>query len=299
MPSIDTFLQTAYQFIKALFVRVTKRMYRTAAVLMTGAAVVTVIAFNSVSFGGVGKNAASAHREYPDDVELTEMLQSEETTETESLSEFTILASNEESQHLLGQRLEQGIQDELAKEALSNEESQHLLGQRLEQGIQDELAKEALEVEVIEREVRMQTQQAAQEAEERERRERAVISYSDEDYSVLQKIVQAEAGVCDDRGKILVANVIINRVKNKKFPNSVKAVVYEPSQFSPVLDGTINSCKVTQQTIDCVNRALEGEDYSGGALYFMNRGISASSNVRWFDGKLTYVMQHGGHEFYK
>ena len=28
MPSIDTFLQTAYQFIKALFVRVTKRMYR-------------------------------------------------------------------------------------------------------------------------------------------------------------------------------------------------------------------------------------------------------------------------------
>ena len=104
------------------------------------------------------------------------MLQSEETTETESLSEFTILASNEESQHLLGQRLEQGIQDELAKEAL--------------------------EVEVIEREVRMQTQQAAQEAEERERRERAVISYSDEDYSVLQKIVQAEAGVCDDRGKI-------------------------------------------------------------------------------------------------
>ena len=168
MPSIDTFLQTAYQFIKALFVRVTKRMYRTAAVLMTGAAVVTVIAFNSVSFGGVGKNAASAHREYPDDVELTEMLQSEETTETESLSEFTILASNEESQHLLGQRLEQGIQDELAKEAL--------------------------EVEVIEREVRMQTQQAAQEAEERERREPLIISYSDEDYSVLQKI--AGGGGC-------------------------------------------------------------------------------------------------------
>ncbi len=90
--------------------------------------------------------------------------------------------------------------------------------------------------------------------------------------------------MCDDRGKILVANVIINRVKNKKFPNSVKAVVYEPSQFSPVLDGTINSCKVTQQTIDCVNRALEGEDYSGGALYFMNRGISLLPQctlVRW------------------
>lgn len=64
----------------------------------------------------------------------------------------------------------------------------------------------------------MQTQQAAQEAEERERREHAVISYSDEDYSVLQKIVQAEAGVCDDRGKILVANVIINRDEKQEIP---------------------------------------------------------------------------------
>lgn len=90
-------------------------MYRTAAVLMTGAAVVTVIAFNSVSFGGVGKNAASAHREYPDDVELTEMLQSEETTETESLSEFTILASNEESQHLLDRGWSRGFRMNLRR----------------------------------------------------------------------------------------------------------------------------------------------------------------------------------------
>lgn len=141
------------------------------------------------------------------------MLQSEETTETESLSEFTILASNEESQHLLGQRLEQGIQDELAKEAL--------------------------EVEVIEREVRMQTQQAAQEAEERERRERAVISYSDEDYSVLQKIVQAGGGCVRRQGKDTGCKCNHQPGEKQEFPNSVKAVVYEPSQFSPVLDGTI------------------------------------------------------------
>lgn len=273
MPVVDTFLQTAYQFIKALLVRVTKKMYRTAAVLVTGAAVVTVVAFGSGDFGGAGKNVVLAHWEYPDEDEQTELLQSEETTLSDDLSEITICASNDESQHLLGQRLEQVIQDELAKDAL--------------------------EVEVVEREVRMQTMQAAKEAEEWERHERAVIDYSEEDYLVLQKIVQAEAGVCDDKGKILVANVVINRVKNSKFPNTIKGVVYEPSQFSPVIDGSINSCKVTEQTINCVNRALEGEDYSNGALYFMNRGISAKSNVRWFDGKLTYVMQHGGHEFYK
>ena len=106
------------------------------------------------------------------------MLQSEETTETESLSEFTILASNEESQHLLGQRLEQGIQDELAKEAL--------------------------EVEVIEREVRMQTQQAAQEAEERERRN-AQSSLTAMKITVFCRKLCRRRRVCDDRGKILVA----------------------------------------------------------------------------------------------
>ena len=145
------------------------------------------------------------------------MLQSEETTETESLSEFTILASNEESQHLLGQRMEQGIPDELAKEAL--------------------------EVEVIEREVRMQTQGRRRKQKNGERRERAVISYSDEDYSVLQKNCAGGRRVCATTGKDTGCKCNHQPGENKKFPNSVKAVVYEPSQFSPVLDGTINSCK--------------------------------------------------------
>ena len=161
------------------------------------------------------------------------------------------------------------------------------------------MAKSALEIEAIEREVLMQTQQAAQEAEEKERKERAVITYTDKDYKVLQRIVEAEAGVCDEKGKILVANVIINRVKSGRFPNNITDVVYQRNQFSPVIDGSINTCEVTEETIDCVNRALEGEDYSEGALFFMNRGASASSNVRWFDGHLKFVMSHGGHEFFK
>ena len=40
--------------------------------------------------------------------------------------------------------------------------------------------------------------------------------------------------------------------------------------------GSINTVKVTRQTIDCVDRALQGEDYSQGALYFMYRGGSRS-----------------------
>ncbi|MEY8336831.1 cell wall hydrolase [Lachnospiraceae bacterium 62-35] len=124
-------------------------------------------------------------------------------------------------------------------------------------------------------------------------------SLSQEDYGVLLKIVEAEAGICDEKGRILVANVIMNRVANGQFPNSVQAVVYQPSQFSPVATGFINQVKVSDKTVECVRRALAGEDYSQGALYFMNREMSQKNAVRWFDGKLTYLFEHEGHEFFK
>lgn len=278
MPDIYSFLQTVYQFVKSLAVNMTKKMYRTAAVFTTGAAVVTVVMFNSGDFSGAGKNAAvSLYGDSEESEDLTDELSSEETG------------------NATGVRMEFQL-------AASNEQGQHLLGSLLEKNIQDEIAQNALEVEAIEKEVLMQAQQAKQEAEERERekkRENAVISYTDEDYEVLLRIVQAEAGICDDKGKILVANVIINRVKNSRFPGNIRDVVYQRSQFSPVSNGTINTCRVTQQTRDCVDRALAGEDYSDGALFFMNRSRSASSNVSWFDGHLTYITQHGGHEFYR
>ena len=115
---------------------------------------------------------------------------------------------------------------------------------------------------------------------------------------MLLRIVQAEAGICDPKGKILVADVIINRVLSGKFPDSVKAVVYQPSQFQPVSNGTINTVNVTAETIECVDRALAGEDYSNGALYFMNRRASGSA-ASWFDRRLTYLFAHDGHEFFR
>ena len=95
-----------------------------------------------------------------------------------------------------------------------------------------------------------------------------------------------------------MADVIINRVLSKRFPNTVKGVVYQRSQFQPVSNGRINSVKVTPDTIRCVDRALDGEDYSNGALYFMNRQASGRQ-ASWFDSSLTYLFAHGGHEFFK
>lgn len=132
--------------------------------------------------------------------------------------------------------------------------------------------------------------------------QRFCIDVSDKDLDTLMRIVEAEAGGEDRKGKLLVANVVINRVKNKKFPNNVTDVVYQKArnvtQFSPVSNGTINQVKISEETEDVVYSALRGEDVSNGALFFMARKYADNENVDWFDSQLTFLFSYGGHDFY-
>ena len=126
---------------------------------------------------------------------------------------------------------------------------------------------------------------------------------SDKEYGILTRIVEAEAGNMDKKSKILVANVILNRVEHDAFPDTVEEVVFQnvngAIQFSPVADGRYYTVKITESTKESVDRALAGEDYSEGALYFMERSMSAASNVNWFDTCLTKLFKYQSHEFYK
>ncbi len=126
---------------------------------------------------------------------------------------------------------------------------------------------------------------------------------TDNDYETLLSIVEAEAGGEDITGRILVANVIFNRVASEQFPDSVTEVVWDKSggsaQFSPTIDGRIATVTVSDTTREAVNRAIDGEDYSKGALFFLEKEYSESKNVNWFDSKLTFLFKHGCHSFYK
>lgn len=123
------------------------------------------------------------------------------------------------------------------------------------------------------------------------------------DYETLLKIVEAEAGGEDENGKLLVANVVLNRVKSELFPDTVTDVVYQHSngiyQFSPVKDGRLNQIAVSKETQDAVDRALAGEDISRGALYFMARRAVSEEKKSWFDSRLTWLFAYGGHEFFE
>ena len=125
---------------------------------------------------------------------------------------------------------------------------------------------------------------------------------SDEDYKNLLRIVEAEAGGEDLKGKILVANVIFNRVKSPEFPSNVTDVVWQQTggnpQFSPTADGRIYTVTVSEETKEAVNRAIDGEDYSKGALYFVEETYAEESNMKWFKEELKFLFRHGEHDFY-
>ena len=125
---------------------------------------------------------------------------------------------------------------------------------------------------------------------------------SDEDYDTLLRIVEAEAGSEDIKGRVLVANVIMNRVKSEDFPNTVTEVVWDNSdgvpQFSPTYDGRINEVSVSDETREAVKQALKGTDYSEGALFFIQKSAAEAHNVKWFEKDLKKLFKYGVHEFY-
>lgn len=124
------------------------------------------------------------------------------------------------------------------------------------------------------------------------------IIISSEDYDCLLKIVESEAGVCDQKGKILVANVVLNRMNSRYFPDTVEEVVYQDNQFSPVENGSIDRVTVSEDTKKAVSLALSGTDYSHGALFFAARSLADEDNMDWFDKSLSYLFEHDGHEFF-
>ncbi len=100
---------------------------------------------------------------------------------------------------------------------------------------------------------------------------------SSNDVYVLSKIIHGEARGETYLGQVAVGAVIVNRVKNPNFPNSVYGVVFEPGAFTAVSDGQYYT-NPSSSAVKAAQSAINGWDPSGGALYYWNPSTSTS---RW------------------
>lgn len=217
----------------------------------------------------------------PDEVvTLTARIAAQETTDTEQETEKTVTnnTEQEEKEAQAEKRAQEKKEAQAEKEAEAEKEAQE--------------KKEAEAEKVAKAEKKKQAE-----------KEKIVVDLSSNEIEILQRIVEAEATGEDIKGKILVANVIMNRVNDDEFPDSVKGVVFQQNgstyQFSPIKDGRYWSVDVSKDTKTAVKRVMQGEDYSQGALYFSARSKANKSSMSWFDRHLEFLFEYGGHEFFK
>lgn len=118
--------------------------------------------------------------------------------------------------------------------------------------------------------------------------------YPAEDLKWLSHIINAEAGNQSLEGKICVGNVVLNRVADENFPDTVRDVVFSPNQFCPVKSGTIY-CTPDADAIAAAKLCLEGVNLAGESTYFVN---PVTGSTAWFRQNLTYLMTVGEHDFY-
>lgn len=121
--------------------------------------------------------------------------------------------------------------------------------------------------------------------------------YISDEVEWLARIINAEAEAEPFIGKILVGNVIMNRVKSNEFPNTIYDVIFDRKygvQFSPTVNGAIKKTP-TADSIAAAKVCLDSYYISTEALYFLNPDTATNF---WIPNNRKFITRVGNHEFY-
>jgi len=97
------------------------------------------------------------------------------------------------------------------------------------------------------------------------------------DVNTLAQAIHGEARGEPYIGQVAVGAVILNRVDNPKFPNTIAGVIYQPGAFTAVTDGQMFLAP-DESSAKAAKDALNGWDPSGGAIYYFN---PAKATSKW------------------
>lgn len=117
--------------------------------------------------------------------------------------------------------------------------------------------------------------------------------HTEEEITLLHKVVEAEATAGEFDEKLNVACVIFNRIKHEKFGETLKEILTK-HQFSPLADGRAYEVEITEDTILACEYAFQMPDVTGGAIYFESKDCNVHAAYSEF-----LFQDDIGHKFYK
>lgn len=116
------------------------------------------------------------------------------------------------------------------------------------------------------------------------------------DLQLLARAINGEARGESYEGQVAVGAVILNRVKDPNFPNTIAGVIYQSGAFTAVSDGQINHPIDENSTIfKAAQDAMNGWDPTNGCVYYFNPDTATNG---WIWSK-TIVKTIGKHNFCK
>ncbi len=87
--------------------------------------------------------------------------------------------------------------------------------------------------------------------------------------NLVARLIHAEARGEPYEGQVAVGAVLLNRVEDPAFPNSISGVIYQPLAFESVANGQFN-LPPTSENIRAARAALNGWDPTYGSTFFWN-----------------------------
>lgn len=121
-------------------------------------------------------------------------------------------------------------------------------------------------------------------------------STSTSDMQLMARAINGEARGEPYEGQVAVGAVILNRVKDSRFPNTIAGVIYQSGAFTAVADGQINQPIAEDSTVyKAAKDAMNGWDPTGGCVYYFN---PATATNKWIWSR-PHVITIGKHRFCK
>ena len=81
--------------------------------------------------------------------------------------------------------------------------------------------------------------------------------YTEYDFELLARVIEAEAGGESDYHKLCVGTVVMNRVASDKYPDTIEGVIYQPGQYQCVTNSHINK-EPSESSYEAAESILDG-----------------------------------------
>lgn len=115
---------------------------------------------------------------------------------------------------------------------------------------------------------------------------------SKEDVELLSRIIYAEARGESFEGQVAVGAVVLNRLEDPRFPQTIRDVIYQAGAFTAVTDKQIQ-LNPNDQAYKAAEAAVNGHDPTDGALFYFNPNLAKDE---WIKSRAV-VKRIGNHTF--